>query len=39
MMAQVLAWQISDMLKTEQPFDLVAYERALRALPQLPDAS
>ena len=38
MMAQVLAWQISDMLKTEQPFDMAAYERALRALPQLPDA-
>lgn len=38
MMAQVLAWQISEMLETEQPFDRVAYERALRALPQLPDA-
>ena len=38
MMAQVLAWQISAMLKAEQPFDMAAYERALRALPQLPDA-
>lgn len=38
MMAQVLAWQISEMLEAEQPFDMVAYERALRALPQLPDA-
>ena len=38
MMAQVLAWQISEMLEAEQPFDRVAYERALRALPQLPDA-
>lgn len=39
MMAQVLAWQISEMLKAEKPFDMDAYERALRALPQLPDAS
>ncbi len=39
MMAQVLAWQISEMLKAEHPFDMDAYERALRALPQLPDAS
>lgn len=38
MMAQVLAWQISEMLGSEQPFDSVAYERALRALPQLPEA-
>ncbi len=38
MMAQVLAWQISDMLEADQAFDMVAYERALRALPQLPDA-
>jgi len=37
MMAQVLAWQISEMLAAEQPFDMVAYERALRALPQLPE--
>lgn len=39
MMAQVLAWQINLMLETDQAFDLVAYEHALRALPQLPDAS
>lgn len=38
MMAQVLAWQISDMLEADHAFDLLAYERALRALPQLPDA-
>lgn len=38
MMAHVLAWQISEMLGAEQPFDMVAYERALRALPQLPEA-
>ncbi len=38
MMAQVLAWQISEMLGAEQPFNRVAYERALRALPQLPEA-
>lgn len=38
MMAQVLAWQISDMLKADHPFDMDAYERALRVLPQLPDA-
>ncbi len=39
MMAQVLAWQINDMLEMDHAFDLLAYERALRALPQLPDAS
>ena len=38
MMAQVLAWQISVMLKADNAFDMVTYERALRALPQLPDA-
>ncbi|MDY0251070.1 MAG: hypothetical protein RBR45_13595 [Pseudomonas sp.] len=38
MMAHVLAWQINEMLKAEQPFDMDAYECALRALPQLPDA-
>ena len=38
MMAQVLAWQISLMLEADQPFDMVAYESALRTLPQLPDA-
>ncbi len=38
MMAQVLAWQISEMLGSGQPFDMLAYERALRALPQLPEA-
>ncbi len=38
MMAQVLAWQISEMLKADQPFDMAAYEHALRTLPQLPDA-
>lgn len=37
MMAQVLAWQISDMLEADHAFDLLAYERALRALPQLPE--
>ena len=39
MMAQVLAWQINDMLEADHAFDLLAYERALRALPQLPDVS
>ena len=38
MMAQVLAWQINDMLEADHAFDLLAYERALRVLPQLPDA-
>ena len=38
LMAQVLAWQISVMLEADQPFDMVAYESALRTLPQLPDA-
>ena len=38
MMAQVLAWQISVMLEADSAFDMAAYERALRALPQLPDA-
>lgn len=38
MMSQVLAWQISAMLQSDSPFDMDAYERALRALPQLPDA-
>ena len=38
MMAQVLAWQISAMLEADQPFDMAAYEYALRRLPQLPDA-
>ena len=37
MMAQVLAWQVSEMLKADCPFDMAAYERALRALPQLPE--
>ena len=37
MMAQVLAWQISVMLEADSAFDMAAYERALRALPQLPD--
>ena len=37
MMAQVLAWQINDMLEADHAFDLLAYERALRALPELPD--
>ena len=39
MMAQVLAWQISEMLEADRAFDMDAYERALRTLPQLPDAS
>lgn len=39
MMAQVLAWQISEMLKADGPFDMAAYECALRALPQLPEES
>ena len=39
LMAQVLAWQVSEMLKTDQPFDMAAYEHALRKLPQLPDGS
>lgn len=39
MMAQVLAWQISEMLKADGPFDMAAYEYALRALPQLPEES
>lgn len=38
MMAQVLAWQINVMLAADRPFDMAAYEGALRALPQLPEA-
>lgn len=38
MMAQVLAWQINVMLAADRPFDMAAYESALRALPQLPEA-
>lgn len=37
MMAQVLAWQINVMLAADRPFDMTAYEGALRALPQLPE--
>lgn len=38
LMAQVLAFQIGRMLDANQPFDLDAYEQALRNLPALPEA-
>ncbi|MFI8481988.1 hypothetical protein ACIGCM_15605 [Pseudomonas sp. NPDC078700] len=37
LMAQVLAFEINDMLETDQPFNLQHYELALRALPELPE--
>lgn len=36
LMAQVLAHAISVMLENDAPFDLPAYEEALRRLPELP---
>ena len=36
LMAQVLAHRISVMLETRETFDLAAYERELRRLPELP---
>lgn len=39
MMSQVLAWQISEMMQADRPFNMQAYEQALRALPQLPEES
>ncbi|MEH6563908.1 MAG: hypothetical protein V7756_01080 [Halopseudomonas sp.] len=36
LMAQVLAHCIGTMLEHDQPFDLPAYEQALRNLPELP---
>lgn len=39
MMSQVLAWQISEMMRADRPFNMQAYEQALRALPQLPEES
>lgn len=38
LMVQVLAHSIGLMLDTDQPFDLAAYEQALRNLPELPEA-
>lgn len=38
LMAQVLAHAIGVMLDEDKPFDLAAYELALRNLPELPDA-
>lgn len=38
LMAQVLAHAIGVMLDENKPFDLAAYEQALRNLPELPDA-
>ncbi|TVP91781.1 MAG: hypothetical protein EA348_03260 [Pseudomonadaceae bacterium] len=38
LMAQVLAYSIGVMLDEDKPFDLAAYEQALRNLPELPDA-
>lgn len=37
LMALVLAAEIRRMLDSDQPFDLMHYEEALRALPTLPD--
>jgi len=36
MMAHVLAFEIDDMLEADRPFDNEWYEKALRALPELP---
>jgi hypothetical protein len=36
LMAQVLAHAVGVMLETDSPFDLSAYEEALRRLPELP---
>ncbi|SDT87747.1 hypothetical protein [Halopseudomonas salegens] len=38
LMVQVLAHGIGVMLDENKPFDLPAYEQALRNLPELPDA-
>ena len=37
LMVQVLAWEISNMLEQDRPFDLTLYEQGLRALPSLPE--
>jgi len=37
LMAQVLAYHINLMLEQDAPFDIEAYEQALRNLPDLPD--
>lgn len=37
LMALVLAHEIADMMASERPFDIQAYERMLRALPELPE--
>ncbi|WP_061288934.1 hypothetical protein [Azotobacter vinelandii] len=39
LMALVLAHEIAAMLREDRPFDGVWYERALRALPELPEAA
>lgn len=36
LMAQVLAYEVRAMLDGDRPFNLVWYEQALRALPELP---
>jgi hypothetical protein len=36
MMAHVLAFEIDDMLEADRPFNTEWYEKALRALPELP---
>lgn len=36
LMAQVLAYEVRAMLEGDRPFNLVWYEQALRALPELP---
>lgn len=36
MMAHVLAFEIDDMLEADRPFDTAWYEKALRALPEMP---
>jgi hypothetical protein len=36
LMAQVLAHEVRAMLDADRPFDLLWYEQALRALPELP---
>ncbi|WP_339488908.1 hypothetical protein [Pseudomonas sp. EL_65y_Pfl2_R95] len=37
LMARVLAFEINNILETQQPFNLQRYESALRALPDLPE--
>lgn len=39
LMAQVLAYSVGLMLDRDEPFDMPAYEQALRNLPELPETT